>query len=376
MSIARFVGGMVRGKLISGPNWQGQASERGWAIGRRLDSRGSLVPLPTTAISSPPREILLEAAAESQRARPVSPTPDATRPPRTLQSPQTAAPATTTTMTMTEVIAVTITDRPGNSSSSNSRSTQSIDIALRPADPALDDASGRAADSGGATAPPPQPPVPAATGSVTTRPRTQLPPQTRDEDVGGGTSSGSAAACVIGMSPRLEMRLALNRDIMNDEDLVNYGNGLDLATILGHDLSSFQRRTGREMLSRCPPPRSSGITTTHSTTGTCQGPGSSSTSPQLLLLRQQENNSKMDTPTPSRRKATSPSTWSSFASADRADADSDAGEQRQQDNLSDLERLAREEKKVAHQLRNGQRQSQQTVTSSHSTPKRKTTRTL
>lgn len=36
-----------------------------------------------------------------------------------------------------------------------------------------------------------------------------------------------------GLSPRLEMRLALNRDIMGDEDLINYGTGPDLSTILG-----------------------------------------------------------------------------------------------------------------------------------------------
>lgn len=36
-----------------------------------------------------------------------------------------------------------------------------------------------------------------------------------------------------GLSPRLEMRLALNRDIMGDEDLINYEAGPDLSTILG-----------------------------------------------------------------------------------------------------------------------------------------------
>lgn len=36
-----------------------------------------------------------------------------------------------------------------------------------------------------------------------------------------------------GLSPRLEMRLALNRDIMGDEDLINYETGPDLSTILG-----------------------------------------------------------------------------------------------------------------------------------------------
>lgn len=36
-----------------------------------------------------------------------------------------------------------------------------------------------------------------------------------------------------GLSPRLEMRLALNHDILGDEDLICYEPGPDLTTILG-----------------------------------------------------------------------------------------------------------------------------------------------
>jgi hypothetical protein len=39
------------------------------------------------------------------------------------------------------------------------------------------------------------------------------------------------------LSPRLEMRLALNHDILGDDDLTDYQ---DLTAILGRDLSSFQ----------------------------------------------------------------------------------------------------------------------------------------
>lgn len=38
---------------------------------------------------------------------------------------------------------------------------------------------------------------------------------------------------VCGLSPRLEMRLALNHDILGDEDLICYDPGPDLTTILG-----------------------------------------------------------------------------------------------------------------------------------------------
>lgn len=99
---------------------------------------------------------------------------------------------------------------------------------------------------------------------------------------------------VVGMSPRLEMRLALNNDIMGDEDLICYDPGPDLASILGHDLSTFHRFTGRDLISRT----------------------ASRVQPKEACISfSQQRNSKMDTPTPSRRKP-SPSTWNSSASAD------------------------------------------------------------
>lgn len=53
------------------------------------------------------------------------------------------------------------------------------------------------------------------------------------------TDKDSKSACAppagagSGLSPRLEMRLALNHDILGDEDLISYDPGPDLTTILG-----------------------------------------------------------------------------------------------------------------------------------------------
>ncbi|XP_036676835.2 serine-rich adhesin for platelets isoform X2 [Drosophila suzukii] len=84
-----------------------------------------------------------------------------------------------------------------------------------------------------------------------------------------------------GLSPRLEMRLALNHDILGDEDLICYEPGPDLTTILGHDLSTFHRLTGRDLLSR-------------SATNRVQPR-------EAVISYSQQRNSKMDTPTVNRR---------------------------------------------------------------------------
>lgn len=98
-----------------------------------------------------------------------------------------------------------------------------------------------------------------------------------------------------GLSPRLEMRLALNRDIMGDEDLINYETGPDLSTILGHDLSTYHRMTARDIINR---------TVNRSISNEAQN------------IHSQQRNSKLDTPTPNRRK-TNLNTWNSFASVDQ-----------------------------------------------------------
>ena len=43
------------------------------------------------------------------------------------------------------------------------------------------------------------------------------------------------------------MRLALNHDIMGDEDLISY-EGPSLTSILGRDLSSYHRITGKDII--------------------------------------------------------------------------------------------------------------------------------
>jgi hypothetical protein len=45
----------------------------------------------------------------------------------------------------------------------------------------------------------------------------------------------------------LEMRLAMNNDIMGDEDLMSYTSG-DLTSILGRDLSTYHRVSGRDII--------------------------------------------------------------------------------------------------------------------------------
>ncbi|XP_033246938.1 uncharacterized protein LOC108164652 isoform X1 [Drosophila miranda] len=169
-----------------------------------------------------------------------------------------------------------------------------------------------------------------------------------------------------GLSPRLEMRLALNHDILGDEDLICYEPGPDLTTILGHDLSTFHRLTGRDLLSR-------------SATNRVQPK-------EAVISYSQQRNSKMDTPTVNRRprplsasvqsnhsssshgsprtagsaraggdprsQQASPGPWTGSGSAGRAGAGSGSGadnstacsSSRGGSKLGDLEILARREK--------------------------------
>uniref|UniRef100_A0A182K2Z4 Uncharacterized protein n=1 Tax=Anopheles christyi TaxID=43041 RepID=A0A182K2Z4_9DIPT len=147
----------------------------------------------------------------------------------------------------------------------------------------------------------------------------------------------------VGLSPRLEMRLALNHDILGDEDLLTYSPGPDLTAILGRDLSTYHRMSGKDIIMNRIVTRVSSYmniqslatASTVSTTNTMESP--EPTTSQALKngtsSSYQQNNSKMDTPILHRRKPTVPATWSSFGSADREER-----------TLSDLERLARREK--------------------------------
>ncbi|XP_036228438.2 serine-rich adhesin for platelets isoform X3 [Bactrocera oleae] len=175
-----------------------------------------------------------------------------------------------------------------------------------------------------------------------------------------------------GLSPRLEMRLALNHDILGDEDLICYDPGPDLTRILGHDLSTFQRRTGRDLLSR-------------SATNRVQPK-------EAVISFSQQRNSKMDTPTVNRRPRPSygnvntslttglvggarvggvpqpllpnRNTWSNSVSADRNSGVYARGDESSksynyssdESKLSDLEILARREKTYCmSQLKSGSR---------------------
>ncbi|XP_053676262.1 uncharacterized protein LOC128726473 [Anopheles nili] len=145
----------------------------------------------------------------------------------------------------------------------------------------------------------------------------------------------------IGLSPRLEMRLALNHDILGDEDLLTYSPGPDLTAILGRDLSKYHRMSGKDIIMNRIVTRVSSYVNiqtvatnaTASTIEESERPSSSQAMRNGMSSSYQQNNSKMDTPIPHRRKVIAPATWSNFGSADRDEK-----------TLSDLERLARREK--------------------------------
>lgn len=97
------------------------------------------------------------------------------------------------------------------------------------------------------------------------------------------------------ITPRLEMRLALNHEIMGDEDLISFEPGrASLAAILNRDLSSYHRFTGRDLISR---------------SASRVGPKETA-----HISFSQQKNSKMDTPTPNRKKSNQ-NIWNSSASA-------------------------------------------------------------
>uniref|UniRef100_A0A4Y0BPH3 Uncharacterized protein n=2 Tax=Anopheles funestus TaxID=62324 RepID=A0A4Y0BPH3_ANOFN len=147
----------------------------------------------------------------------------------------------------------------------------------------------------------------------------------------------------IGLSPRLEMRLALNHDILGDEDLLTYSPGPDLTAILGRDLSTYHRMNGKDIIMNRIVTRVSSYmniqavaTSTPVSKPNTVEPHGSVTSQAMrngMSSSYQQNNSKMDTPILHRRKTTAPATWSSFGFVDREER-----------TLSDLERLARREK--------------------------------
>lgn len=133
------------------------------------------------------------------------------------------------------------------------------------------------------------------------------------------------------LSPRLEMRLALNHNIMGDEDLMMYEPGPNLTSILGRDLSTYHRVSGKDIIMNRIMSRKDGNgssinnlnTTTISTSTTTITASTNHNNLQTHELNSnnlngksdplnsfyQQNNSKMDTPILNRKL--SQRTWSS-----------------------------------------------------------------
>lgn len=112
------------------------------------------------------------------------------------------------------------------------------------------------------------------------------------------TATTTVYQTAIRLSPRLEMRLALNHDILGDEDLISFEPGpANLEQILGRDLSSYHRSTGRELINYRTMPNHHRIAPK-----------------EANISFSTQKNSKMDTPTPNRRKSNL-NTWNNSACA-------------------------------------------------------------
>lgn len=138
----------------------------------------------------------------------------------------------------------------------------------------------------------------------------------------------SADRARIGFSPRIEMRLALNHDILGDEDLLSYNSGSDLTAILGPDLSKYHRMNGKDIImnqivTRMSSFRNIQTVADQSSTQTQKQHTSTLTRTSIQISKNEtsssyrQNNSKMDTPIPNRRTNIVPATWNNFGSADR-----------------------------------------------------------
>lgn len=156
-------------------------------------------------------------------------------------------------------------------------------------------------------------------------------------------------------TPRsLEMRLAMNNDILGDEDLMSYAPAPDLTSILGRDLSTYHRMSGRDIIMNQIITRTDGS----SPSSRSSNPSDRADQPNSSC---QQNNSKMDTPILNRRL---PRTWSSsgFVRKGEKSLTEKARNKKAHESffrlfteekaLSDLERLARREKIYCMKLQN------------------------
>lgn len=174
-------------------------------------------------------------------------------------------------------------------------------------------------------------------------------------------------------TPRsLEMRLAMNNDILGDEDLMSCKHeweasenfkltvrfvldapGPDLTSILGRDLSTYHRMSGRDIIMNQIINRKD----SSSPSSRFTNQNGSRSDPQNSFC-QQQNNSKMDTPILNRKL---PRTWSSSGFVPKGEprdgtaCGSDINKLfnfLEEKALSDLERLARREKIYCMKLQN------------------------
>lgn len=121
------------------------------------------------------------------------------------------------------------------------------------------------------------------------------------------------------------MRLALNHDILDDEELFPYSSGPDLTEILGRDLSKYHRMNGKDIIMNQIVTRMSSFSNIQTVADhmSTQTHASNSTARSIQNMKNetsssyQQNNSKMDTPIPNRRTNVAQATWNSFGSADR-----------------------------------------------------------
>lgn len=97
------------------------------------------------------------------------------------------------------------------------------------------------------------------------------------------------------------MRLAMNNDILGDEDLMNYDPGPNLTSILGRDLSTYHRVNGRDIIMNRIMNRKDSPSRFSNQNGNKNDP---------LNSYCQQNNSKMDTPILNRKLTLSQRTWS------------------------------------------------------------------
>lgn len=137
-------------------------------------------------------------------------------------------------------------------------------------------------------------------------------------DSAGETHQNAAQLHQPRLSPRLEMRLALNHDILGDEDLMTYSPGPNLTSILGRDLSSYHRMTGKDIIMNRIMNRRDIINNYSSSSST----NHNSTSMNIKNLKNdpmnsfcQQNNSKMDTPILNRKS--NQHTWNNSGYARR-----------------------------------------------------------